>query len=523
MMWTRFLLLGLPSFLLLATVHQANGARILLLCVFDITNSHTLQMLTLGEELVSRGHEVAIPICPHVMPPPPANSSKPTVQHLNYCAGQPPFNIFAHVPIKDMTKLTHKEGCAYAQEMFAVSIQRVLENTEFMQSLKDMKFDLAVVNGFIVAPFNYVIAHVLRLPYVTISALNPTYFGGSPTIPSIHSNHMIHNTDIGSFAYRLSNLWNHIDFAILDRFFNKGQYLLTQFAPDVTTFQQLVDNSMLFFLTRDYIIDHPQPFFPNVIVTTLLMYSPSKPLSGDIQQVYSEATNGVILVSFGSMQITVIGKSSLEKLMAALGQLQQTVVFKLKTNIELADIPRNVKIFSWIPQNDCLGHERTKLFITHGGTNGLYEALYHGVPMVGFPFFGDQFYNLRILESRGYAIAMDLHSFTTDDLVSNIRQIITNTSYSANVKKASAILKDRPMTPRQTVAYWIEHVIKHGHQHLRPHAMDLAWYEYFMVDIFVFLIATFAFGVVLVYCSVRYAYGIILKLKHRHATKIKAN
>jgi UDP:flavonoid glycosyltransferase YjiC (YdhE family) len=522
-MWARCLSIGLISFLLLATPYQTNGARILLLCINDIMNSHTLEMLALGEELVSRGHEVAIPICPHVMPPPPANSSKPTVQHLNYCAGQPPFNIFAHVSPKDMTKLTHKEARAYAQTLFAISIQRVLENTEFMQSLKDMTFDLAVVDGFSMAPFNYVIAHVLRLPYVTISSLNSMYFGGSPTIPSIHSNYLIQNINIGSFTYRLSNLWNHIDFAIFDRFYNKGQHLLTQFAPDVTSFQQLVDKSMMFFLTRDYMIDYPQPFFPNVVVTTPLMYSPSKPLSGDIEQVYSEATNGVIVVSFGSMPITAIDKISLDKLMAAFGQLQQTVVFKLKTNIELPEIPRNVKIFSWLPQNDCLGHERTKLFVAHGGANGLYEALYHGVPMIGFPFFGDQFYSLQILESRGCAILMDLHSFTTEDLVSKIRKIVTNTSYSANVKKASAILKDRPMTSRQTVAYWIEHVIKHGHQHLRPHVFDLAWYEYFMIDVFVFLMATFAFGAVLVYCSVRYAHGVILKLKHRHATKLKAN
>ena len=32
----------------------------------------------------------------------------------------------------------------------------------------------------------------------------------------------------------------------------------------------------------------------------------------------------------------------------------------------------------WVPQNDILGHPKLKLFITHGGNNGQYEALYHG-------------------------------------------------------------------------------------------------------------------------------------------------
>jgi UDP:flavonoid glycosyltransferase YjiC (YdhE family) len=492
-------------------------------------NSHVLKQLALGEELVSRGHEVAIPICPHLMPPPPAYSSKPTVQHLDYCAGQPPFNIFAHVPPKNMAKLTQKEQRARVQALFALSAQHLLENTEFMQSLQDMKFDLAVVDGFHLAPYSYVIAHVLHVPYVTISGQIPMYVGASPLLPSIYSNYFIsHNNYPRSFAYRLQNLWSQIEFTIEFRFFNTGQFLLTRFAPDVNNFQELIDRSLMFFVTRDHILDHPQPYFPNVISTPALLHSPPKPLSGEFKQIYSQATNGVIVVSFGSMPQVTATKDVLEKMIAAFGQLNETVVFKLKQNVDLPELPKNVKAVAWLPQNDCLADERTKLFITHGGTNGIYEALYHGVPMIGFPFFVDQPYNIRFIESQGYAITMNFESLTTDKLVSNIRQILTNPSYVANVKKASAILKDRPMTPRQTVAYWIEHVMKHGHQHLRPHATDLAWYEYFMVDVLVFLFVMFIAGVALIYYSIRLVCSSLRKrighyLSACSATKIKTN
>jgi hypothetical protein len=32
------------------------------------------------------------------------------------------------------------------------------------------------------------------------------------------------------------------------------------------------------------------------------------------------------------------------------------------------------QVVGWAPQNDLLGHARTRAFLTHGGINGLYEA-----------------------------------------------------------------------------------------------------------------------------------------------------
>ena len=76
-------------------------------------------------------------------------------------------------------------------------------------------------------------------------------------------------------------------------------------------------------------------------------------------------------------------------------------------------------------------------------------------------------------------------------LFSAIVEVLTNASYAKNIKKLSAILRDHPSSPRETVAHWIEHVTKFGHQHLRSNALNLTWYEYFMVDVILFVATVF--------------------------------
>ncbi len=50
----------------------------------------------------------------------------------------------------------------------------------------------------------------------------------------------------------------------------------------------------------------------------------------------------------------------------------------------------NIKLIDWAPQNDILGHPAVKAFLTHAGINSLYEAAYHGKPIISVPLIVDQ-------------------------------------------------------------------------------------------------------------------------------------
>ena len=84
----------------------------------------------------------------------------------------------------------------------------------------------------------------------------------------------------------------------------------------------------------------------------------------------------------------------------------------------------NVKLMSWLPQNDILGHPKTRLFICHAGLNGILESTYHGVPMILTPFFGDQFYNANTMKQSGVGEVVNLWSMSSEEFVSLIRKVL---------------------------------------------------------------------------------------------------
>ncbi|KAF5926812.1 hypothetical protein HPG69_001443 [Diceros bicornis minor] len=113
----------------------------------------------------------------------------------------------------------------------------------------------------------------------------------------------------------------------------------------------------------------------------------------------SSAENGIVVLTLGSM-VNNMTEERANMITSALAQIPQNKPDSLGPNTQL---------YKWIPQNDILGHPKTKAFITHDGTNGVYGVIYHGTPMVGIPLFADQTYNIAHMKTMGGAIRMDLN------------------------------------------------------------------------------------------------------------------
>lgn len=112
-------------------------------------------------------------------------------------------------------------------------------------------------------------------------------------------------------------------------------------------------------------------------------------------------------------------------------------------------------IRKWFPQDDILANPKVKVFITHGGLLGGTEAIYHGVPLVTIPIFGDQKFNAARSSKAGYGVRVDYSNLTESSFTWALNEVINNKKYSAKVKELSSRFRDKPQHPVDLAKYYI--------------------------------------------------------------------
>ena len=89
----------------------------------------------------------------------------------------------------------------------------------------------------------------------------------------------------------------------------------------------------------------------------------------------------------------------------------------------------NIRVVNWLPQNDLLAHKDIKAFVSHVGHNSLYEAAYHGVPVVAFPLFADQHGNAKKAENFGLGLSVDYKTTNVQQFLEILESVIYEPRY----------------------------------------------------------------------------------------------
>ncbi|PFX34750.1 UDP-glucuronosyltransferase 2B23 [Stylophora pistillata] len=364
----------------------------------------------------------------------------------------------------------------------------LLSNTNVMEEISHA--DLVV--GEFVYLCSTLIADKFSLPLVMVSVTSldaPTAFAfGLPAPPSYIPQFGVTLSDMLTFSERARSLLGWI--------FLYGSYIYDLCPPfekikakhNITpdkNIQETLGRVDIIIGQMDFSIDNPRPLYPNTRVVGPFIASPAKSLPDELNQFVQKAGDeGVILVSFGTV-VEAVSDLSLKIMAETFSKLPQKIIWNLKPNdSSKLSISDNVKLLPWLPQNDILGHPKTRLFIAHAGLNGMLESAYHGVPMICSPFFGDQSHNAQAAKQAGFAEVVDLDSTSTEEFFNLIQKMLTDRRYREKAQRISKSVQQLPRSPVKEAADWVEYTqAQGGLQYLRPRGLDLPFYKLFFIDV----------------------------------------
>ncbi|KAM9086350.1 LOW QUALITY PROTEIN: UDP-glucuronosyltransferase 2A2-like [Megaptera novaeangliae] len=386
---------------------------------------------------------------------------------------------------------------------FFINIQicdGVLKNPKLMARLQKGGFDVLLDDPVTICG---AVALKSGIPFMYMSRFSPAsaverHCGKIPAPASYVPAALSELTDQMTFGKRVKNTTSYPlqDYIFQSYWGEWNSYSKILGRP--TTLCETMGKAEIWLIRTYWDFEFPRPYLPNFEFVGGLHCKPAKPLPKEMEEfVQSSGEDGIVVFSLGSM-VKNLTEEKANLIASALAQIPQKVLWRYKGK-KPATLGANTRLYDWIPQNDLLGHPKAKGFITHGGTNGIYEAIYHGVPMVGVPMFADQPDNIAHMKAKGAAVEVNINTMTSADLLNALRTVINEPSYKENAMRLSRIHHDQPVKPLDRAVFWIEFVMRHkGAKHLRPAAHDLTWFQYHSLDVIGFLLACVATAVFLV-------------------------
>uniref|UniRef100_A0A1Q3FSB8 UDP-glucuronosyltransferase n=1 Tax=Culex tarsalis TaxID=7177 RepID=A0A1Q3FSB8_CULTA len=394
-----------------------------------------------------------------------------------------------------------------------------LESQSVQQFIKrnDLTFDLVVSEQFFQESW-LMFAHKFNAPIVTISTYGYSDFMdramGILTPWSFVPHMILDYEDDMNFLQRSYNvLVSLVDYVIREFYYlPEQQKLAKEFFSDLErqrgplpSVQDLERSISVILVNAHPTLAKPRPSTVGLVNIAGAHIRPPKQLPEELQRFMDGAEHGVIYFSLGAyLQSSEIPPAKRATLLKVFSKLKQRVIWKFETDT-IEDVPKNVMIRKWAPQNDILAHKNVVLFISHGGQFGTFESMYHGVPTLFMPFFGDQHRNALRAVRSGYAGHMLFQDVTEESFEARIRQLIEDRRFYTRAKEISVLFQDTIVEPMNESIYWMEYVVRHkGAPHLKSKAVNLSIAQYLLLDVLgvvMLVVAIFIGGVKLCCCS----------------------
>ncbi len=154
----------------------------------------------------------------------------------------------------------------------------------------------------------------------------------------------------------------------------------------------------------------------------------------------------LVYVTFGTIAGGVNESRAAYRLaLDAVSELPVRVLMTIGSELPLevlGELPPNVRIERFVPQDDVMPH--ATVVLCHGGAGTTLGALAWGVPLVVTPMFADQPSNAESVDRLGAGIAVPIGTASADDLRRALVRVIEESSYREGAQRIAAEISALP-------------------------------------------------------------------------------
>ncbi|KAI6190863.1 UDP-glucuronosyltransferase [Aphelenchoides bicaudatus] len=266
------------------------------------------------------------------------------------------------------------------------------------------------------------------------------------------------------FLERLINFFEHFADYFLHTFAHYWTFAgIRRFGLEDFDFKSLRDDSSL------YLSDHFRGFEANPLAYDFRLTgaycqgSLAKPLPDDLEQFVSDPTSkGTIYLAFGSLvRWSSAPQHISESIFGALNELRDyRVLISSKGMPKTVKMKKHVKVLDWAPQVSILEHNKTRVFLSHGGLKSVKEAICSKTPVVYIPLFAEQAHNARQMTKLGIATLINKYTLNKSVVLKEVKKVLKNPLYQQRMGRFHAYFSDQPIPDLNLASHLTNRIIK---------------------------------------------------------------
>ncbi|WKY07834.1 hypothetical protein Q1695_007370 [Nippostrongylus brasiliensis] len=276
-----------------------------------------------------------------------------------------------------------------------------------------------------------------------------------------------------------------------------------KFGPQFKSCEELLAQASYMFTNSNPYLDYPRPMLHKTVSIGGIAVQHDKKKNALPKEWDSilNARKRTVLVSFGSIVLSIYMPELYKKTLLSVFESMPDTTFIWKyeeKGTKLADHLRNVHLSTWVPQKALLADPRLTVFVTHAGLASTTELAHFGKPAILIPVQGDQPRNAQMFAKHGTGIVLTKYDLgTPQKLKESLERIFSDDSFTENATRLSEMLLTPPISAKQLLIRHSEFAAKFGRlPNLDPYGRQLSFVEYFLLDVFLAIIAIIVLVVV---------------------------